>query len=656
MRPSAGKKTLRHLARCVGLTALPLFLVTLTACGDDDSEGAPAGSAGRGGAAGTGGSPAGTGGIGGTAGRGGNAGSGGIGGTAGTGGNAGSGGIGGTAGTGGNAGSGGIGGAGAGGAGAGGAGAGGAGAGGAGGGEPSTIGLTKLGTFRTKVFDAGASEITAFHAATKRLFVINAEQGEVNVLDLSAPNAPTLVAGGGFAVAADLAQALPTFAAGALNSVAVHGNVVALAVEAATKTDPGAAAFYSPNGAFLGAVQVGALPDMLTFSPDGRYVLVANEGEPDDDYAIDPEGSVSVIDVSAGFGAGQPVVRTATFGAFEPQRDELSKAGAHFTLFGASPSLANDVEPEYIAVSADSTTAWVTCQEANVLARLDLAKAEFTQLRPLGVKDHNAPGQGLDPSDRDGPGGGPLARIVNAPVFGLYQPDAIAAYEVGGQTYLVTANEGDVRDYDGGSEEARVKDLTLDPAAFPAGTQLDGALGRLTVTTRRGDVDNDGDFDQLYAFGARSVSIWTAEGALVWDSGDAFERTIAERLPANYNANHTSSAPDNRSDDKGPEPEGVTLGVVGGRTYAFIGLERASGIMIYDVSAPSAPAFIDYVSTRDFRVTDYEASVTGDGAVGDLGPEGLLFVDAAQSPNGAPLLVVGNEISGTTTVWQIVAR
>ena len=38
---------------------------------------------------------------------------------------------------------------------------------------------------------------------------------------------------------------------------------------------------------------------------------------------------------------------------------------------------------------------------------------------------------------------------------------------------------------------------------------------------------------------------------------------------------------------------------------------------------------------------------------GDLGPEGLVFIPAAQSPNGRPLLVVGNEVSGTTAVLQL---
>lgn len=178
----------------------------------------------------------------------------------------------------------------------------------------------------------------------------------------------------------------------------------------------------------------------------------------------------------------------------------------------------------------------------------------------------------------------------------------------------------------------------------------DDRLGRLNVTTTLGDPDNDGDFDELYVFGTRSFSIWDDTGTLIFDSGDEFERKVAELFPNFFNSTNDENNFDNRSDNKGPEPEGITLGRVGGRTLAFIGLERVGGFMLYDVTDPFSPFFLDYVNNCDFS-GDPEA-----GTAGDLGPEGLLFIDAKDSPNGHPLLVVTNEVSGTTTIYSSVPK
>ena len=258
-------------------------------------------------------------------------------------------------------------------------------------------------------------------------------------------------------------------------------------------------------------------------------------------------------------------------------------------------------------------------------------------------------------------------------VLGMYQPDAIAAFQNGGKRYLITVNEGDARDYDGFAEEERVADLALDATAFPnaADLQDDAKLGRLTVTTALGDIDQDGDFDQLYVPGGRSFSIWNAtNGALVFDSGAELEQLLRNLLPKDFNANHEENDSfDNRSDNKGPEPEGVTLGKVKGKLYAFVGLERIGGILVLDLSDPANPEFVDYINNRRFRDSAGEPIPTcakfdppdsddiGDcikpnSRARDLGPEGLKFVPPSDSPNGRPLLIVGNEVSGTTTVYE----
>ena len=234
----------------------------------------------------------------------------------------------------------------------------------------------------------------------------------------------------------------------------------------------------------------------------------------------------------------------------------------------------------------------------------------------------------------------------------MYQPDAIANYERDGHTYLVTANEGDARDYAAFSEETRVSELTLDPAAFPnaAGLQMPDALGRLRVSRANGDTDRDGDYEHLYAFGARSFSIWSEDGSLVFDSGDEFEQRTSTASPTGFNTSNDNNVFDDRSDDKGPEPEGLTVATLFDRVYAFIALERIGGIAIYDITNPIAPAFVQYLNRRSFTAT-----VSSPEAL-DLGPEDVLVIQADDSPNGDPLLIVSNEVSGSTSLFGIKQR
>ncbi len=493
---------------------------------------------------------------------------------------------------------------------------------------PLSLSLSRIGSFAGG--GPAAAEITAYDSASKRLFVVNGALGSVDVLDLTQPAAPARV--GTITVT------------GAANSVDVRGGIVAVAVEAPTRTDNGRVNFYRATTLQeISTVTVGPVPDMLTFSPNGRYVVVANEGEPSSTYAIDPEGSVSVIDVQT---ITAPTVRTAGFTSFNGQEATLRASGVR--IYGPNASASKDFEPEYVAISADSRTAWVTLQENNAIATVDLTSASVTGVRALGFKDHSRTGNGLDVSDRDSPTGTGSINIRTWPgLFGMYQPDAIAAYTVSGTTYLVTANEGDARDWPPGLvEEARVGTLTLNPSIFTdaacGGPCRDNArLGRLTVTNQLGRNATTGQYDALYVLGGRSFSIWNAAtGTQVWDSGDQLEQRTTSLPNALFNASNTGNALDDRSDNKGPEPEGLALATFGSKTFAFVGLERIGGVMVYDITNPTSPSFVTYLSGR-----------TGDS--GDLGPEGLHFIPARRSPNGQPLLVVGNEISGTTAIFQI---
>ncbi|MEI6445398.1 MAG: choice-of-anchor I family protein [Nostocales cyanobacterium ELA583] len=519
--------------------------------------------------------------------------------------------------------------------------------------------LTKVSGFTS----SNGSEITAFDPISDRLFVVAGSV--VEILNLSNPASPSKIGDLAFNTTGDPDGAtaggftlIPnSVAVGKVGTVSAGIVAVAIAITNQTTADdnPGEVQFFNATtGAFISKVNVGFLPDMLTFTPDGTKVLTANEGQPNNAYTTDPVGSVSIINLSGG--VATPTVQEASFTPFNSQIDALKASGVR--IFGPGSSVAQDFEPEYITFSGDGTKAWVTLQENNAIAVVDIATATVESILPLGVKDYNnsvntTNPNAFDASDRDvngtSAGGGKIA-IQNWPVFGLYQPDAIASYTVNGQTYYVTANEGDTRDYTGFSEEVTVSSLNLDPTAFPDGAtlKLPNNLGRLVVTKTLGDTDGDGDYDQIYTFGARSFTIWDSAGKRVYDSGADFERITAAALPKNFNSNNDSNNFDNRSDNKGPEPEGVVIGAIANRVYAFIGLERVGGVMVYEVTNPNSPEFVQYVNTRDF-------SLSPTSGVTDSGPEGLTFISANDSPNSKPLLVVANEISKTTAIFEVNA-
>ncbi|MBC7848865.1 MAG: choice-of-anchor I family protein [Chitinophagaceae bacterium] len=453
----------------------------------------------------------------------------------------------------------------------------------------------------------GAAEITAYDPTTKKLFVVtNSDpQTRIDIVDLSNPAMPMQI---GFI---DISPY-----GGGVNSVAVSDGKLAAAVEGFQKTDNGKVVIFSTNdNSLVKQIAVGALPDMVTYSHDGKYILSANEGEPNDAYTIDPAGTVSIISVKENYS-----VVTLGFEDFAGKEGSLKSKG--FRIFGPNANFATNIEPEYITIDKDSKTAWVTLQENNGIAKIDIKSKKITAIFPLGFKSYNLTANGIDPSDRDNAIG-----LLNPwPVRGMYQPDAIAVFDDGGTPYLFTANEGDVREWSGFAENKRVKDLTLDALAFPDATlRTDPKIGRLNVTTTLGDDDADGDYDALYSFGARSFSVWNGNsGNLLYDSKNELEKKCIDALQYD----------DARSDDKGVEPEGITLGIVGKKAVAFVGLERADAVAIYDVTNPVSPKFIKLLKSGD-------------------APEGLTFIHAKYSPTKKSLLVVSSENDGTIKVYSV---
>lgn len=451
--------------------------------------------------------------------------------------------------------------------------------------------------------DAGAAEISAFDPKTKRLFVVNnGGTNKIDVLDLNNPSSIGVVH-----------SILLAKFNGAVNSLDVHDGMLAAAIESSDKQANGTLAiFRTTDYAEIKSVTVGALPDMVTFSPDGKFILTANEGEPNADYTNDPIGSVSIVSVKNNYS-----VATLDFGSFASQADALKAKG--FRLFGPGASFAQDVEPEYITVSKDSKTAWVTLQENNAIAKIDLYSKTVSRIFPLGFKNYNLQANAIDPSDDDG-----KVEFRKVPVFGIYMPDAITILDKNGKQFLFTANEGDAREYDAFEEVERVKNVTLDPTIFPdfAALQADENIGRLNITTTLGKNSN-GEFSSLYSLGSRSFSVWNGvNGELLFDSKNNLEKAV----------NAAGFYDDGRSDDKGVEPEGITIGEVGGRDIAFVGLERADAVALYDVSEPLSPRLIKILQTGD-------------------APEGVLFISKKDSPVGKSLLVVSSENDGVIRVY-----
>lgn len=494
--------------------------------------------------------------------------------------------------------------------------------------------LTVRGQFQADpgAAEEGGAEISAFDPGTARLFSTNGARNRIDVVDLSDVDAPTSVG------SVDLAPY-----GGGVQSVAVHDGLVAAAVAGESKVDAGTVVLFdAATLGHLAQVPVGALPDNVTFTPDGSKVLVANEGEPlctafDDDTDtatfIDPEGSISIIDVT---NLPAAPVATADFSAYDGSAALLAQSGVRLN-FG-DHSVSQQLEPEYLAVGDDGT-AWVSLQEANAIATIDIATATVTAIRGLGTKDYRDDYE-LDPSNEDGVDG----NFAHWPVEGMLMPDAIAHLSIGGTSYLVTANEGDAREWYVDDDEddelcfadiERVKDLDLAPGVAELNTpdlDEDENLGRLHVTTTAfSEVDGDGDYTRLATFGGRSISIIRAsDGARIWDSADATS-TDTERIVL-----AAGTWAEGRSDDKGSEPEAVATLEAFGRHFVVAGLERTSGIVLYDATDPTAPTFLDYEAPD-----------------GDESVEGLLTVAAHDSPTGTPLVIASHEVSNTVRVFSI---
>jgi len=525
----------------------------------------------------------------------------------------------------------------------------------------------------------GAAEIVQYHKASNSVYAINSsgDAATVEVIELGAMDATQLTLNSEGVVTNSNLQIATTLAlsnntAGDANSIAISEELSLLAVAiASTSTDiKGHIAFYDIAGEsplFIKNVEVGYLPDMVTFSPNSEKVIVANEGQPKGDYSFDPEGTISIININENEIADTAI--EVNFNGYDNKQTELEAVGVVFanpsgrTINGnlINTTVSMDLEPEYVAVSEDNATAYISLQENNAIAVVDLTSNTLVDIIGLGFKDW---GQfTLDASDKDDG----INFQAYQHLYGMYQPDTIATYHVDGSHYIVSANEGDGReyffdsedeescllagglDYDKGdgclsySDEIRAKDLTLDADNFATINNDNDDLGRLKVSIEKGDINNDGDYEELYTYGGRSFTIWDTQGQVIFDSGDEIGLITADVHGEAFNNDEDENKGDTRSDAKGAEPEALAIGTIEDRTYAFIGLERMSGIMVYDITEPASSTFVDYFYNR--------GTVEGEEISGDLAPEGMQFIAATDTTSAR--LLIGNEISGSVSVWEI---
>lgn len=479
--------------------------------------------------------------------------------------------------------------------------------------------------------DGGSLEIVAYNPVSGYAYTVSGVKGKLIAVNLNDEmNGETVTDLQGTEYDLKTMVTVDGFTYGDMTSVSVSpdGTRIVAAIQAENYADSGKAALFACDNdgslTLLSTVSVGIQPDMITFAGNNT-ILTADEGEPRDGVnGTDPKGSVSIITVNAD---NTMTANTVDFTAFDAKREELVSAGV---LIQKNTMPSTDFEPEYIAVNGN--TAYVSLQEANAIAVLNINTGTFTGVYPLGFIDFGKTPVDLQKNDE-------VKLDTYENVYGIRMPDGICVTEINGRTYLFTANEGDSR------ADWRGLDNEYEDKTSPTGNvTLDKKVVWFNATMWDGL-----DESKAYVFGGRSFSIYeaTADGLNpVFDSGSDFENVTAEVLPDYFNASNDKTSIDNRSGKKGPEPESVITGTVNGRTLAFVALERIGGIMVYDVTDPANAEFVNYINSREFD----------DAIQGDVSPEGLCFIPAELSKTGKAYLLAANEVSGTLAVYECSAE
>jgi len=521
----------------------------------------------------------------------------------------------------------------------------------------ATLKITEIASI-TSGDGEGSHEIATFHAGSKRIFATNGVKNAIDIYDVSDVTNPKKV---GSVALSPYGNDVTSVAAGKDVVVAVVNVSDKFSATGVPTTTNGKIVVFDTSGKVLSSPDVlGVLPDSVTFAPNGTTALVAIEAQPvcakddpataakeDADYskASDPVGGVTVVDLS---NPASPVLRFAGFDQF-PVAEMRAKGIAVSSVVN---NVSKDFEPEFVT-AVDNNYAYVTIQEANAIGKLNIGSATFESIsRAFESKVSRV---ARDTSDRDAGAG--LRTYAN--VVGASQPDAIAGFTVGAGQYFVTANEGDAREYTCLNDDLRASSLKVDTRRFPDWKTLSGnaALGRAKVNPTIGDKDGDGDIDTIHLRGSNSMTMYR-NGIAIWDSADLLDQIQTQAFGvANINGSHSLSSDkstmnyvgQDRSDDKGSEPEGVAVGMVGDRRIAILGLERMTALAIFDITDPGNPIFQEWLQMLPTKATPAKD-------VKHWSPEGIVFVPASKSPSGKALIITSYELSGSISIHQVEPR
>ena len=523
--------------------------------------------------------------------------------------------------------------------------------------DEATLKVTEIASI-TSGDGEGSHEIATFHAGSKRVFATNGVKNAIDIYDISDVASPKKV---GSVALSSYGNDVTSVAAGKDVVVAVVNVSDKFSATGVPTTTNGKIVVFDTNGKVLSSPDVlGVLPDSVTFAPNGTTALVAIEAQPvcakddpataakeDTDYskASDPVGGVTVVDLS---NPASPVLRFAGFDQFSIF--EMRAKG--IAVSSVVNNVSKDFEPEFVT-AVDNNYAYVTIQEANAIGKLNIGSATFESIsRAFESKVSRV---ARDTSDRDA-GAGPRT-YTN--VVGASQPDAIAGFTIGAGQYFVTANEGDAREYTCLNDDLRGSALKVDARRFPDWSILSGsaALGRAKVNPTIGDEDGDGDIDTIHLRGSNSMTMYR-NGIVIWDSAELLDQIQTKAFGVtNINGSHSLSSDkstmnyvgQDRSDDKGSEPEGVAVGMVGNRRIAILGLERMTALAIFDITQPRNPVFQEWLQMLPTKATPAKD-------VKHWSPEGIIFVPADKSPSGKALVITSYELSGSLSIHQIEPR
>ncbi|ESP05519.1 hypothetical protein LOTGIDRAFT_152377 [Lottia gigantea] len=536
--------------------------------------------------------------------------------------------------------------------------------------------LTRLGYLKLPSYDpvtnnevyklfGGTAEESAYDPNDQIIYVVGEDSYVLHIVDMENPRAPKILMEHRF---------LQTD--GKPRDVEVCNGRVAVSLSSPVEVYDGHVKFFTTYDrttqtfSYQSQLPVGVHPDNIEFTNNCAKLVVANEGvhgkDPFNRFS-DPEGSISIITIPT---TGSPTERIAGFNQFNSRTDirHVSSFAPNNDIMTAT--LAQDIEPEYISISSDGKIAFVTLQENNAIAQVDLNSGVVININSLGSKDWSD--LQLDTSDRDGG-----VHLRSYPIHGLYQPDVIKQFKVGKKTYLVTANEGAVRQYtkevdgliwsDGvlADELGRgnlLNEIAINNATFVNELKTDSRLGRLRVS--RIDGTTLYGLQKIYTYGGRGFSIWEAGsyGSPVYDSGDEIEKKNAASLKTIFNtdcAAWTNQSPetlrDSTSDNMGPKLNAMDVKSSNGTLFMAVGSETMGSVYLYVVDKSSITAELQTIKydggTGDLWSDLYDNNMAGNAYISDI-----RIIPMSQSPTNQTLLYVLGGGSGSIAIYQFSYR